>query len=150
LKRKVTTGSALVIPCYYLYTSQTIIPEQLKNIDGLLFRTLVKEGLPVALVPVQLSTTTDYRGSYEAGERELSIRDFPFRVYQKHAVTEETTSKVLKTVPSGFKFTYVFSGLEATYLLDSKCYSEFTGNEAQLGENQYLSCAMIVFKNLAE
>jgi hypothetical protein len=150
LKRKVTAVSALVIPCYFLYTSQTIVPEQLKNIDDMLFRTLVKEGFPVALVPVQLNTTTDYQGSYSSGERELLIRDFPFRVYQQNSVTEETTSKILKTVPSGFKFTYVFSGLEATYLLDSTCYSEFTGNKAQLGENQYLCCAMIVFKNLAK
>jgi hypothetical protein len=105
LKRKVTAVSALVIPCYFLYTSQTIVPEQLKNIDDMLFRMLVKEGFPVALVPVQLSTTTDYQGSYSSGERELLIRDFPFRVYQQNSVTEETTSKILKTVPSGFKFT---------------------------------------------
>jgi hypothetical protein len=97
----------------------------------------LKEGFPVALVPVQLSTTTGYDGSFEAGERDLFIRDFPFRVYQRQSGTEETTSKVLKSVPSEFDFTYVFSGLEAIRLLDCTCYNEYTGNEAQIGENEY-------------
>jgi hypothetical protein len=55
-----TSKHAPVIPLYYLYTSQTILPEKLKNIDKVLFDTLLAAEFRLALVSVELVLETDY------------------------------------------------------------------------------------------
>jgi hypothetical protein len=46
--------TALAIPCFYLYTSQSTTPAHLKNIDRQLFETLLSSGFYVGLSPVEV------------------------------------------------------------------------------------------------
>jgi hypothetical protein len=142
LQKGLTSKHALAIPLYYLYTSQSILPEKLKTIDKELFQSLLGVGFPVALVPIELVVTTDEEGSYSGGRKKMLIHDFPFQVYENGSSAPKTMTKV----PEDFKFTYVVSGLEATKLLEHRSYVECTGNESADGKNRYLCGAMIVFK----
>jgi hypothetical protein len=147
LQKQLTSKLALVIPFYYLYTSQTIFPEKLKNIDKVLFDTLLAAGFPLALVSVELVLETDYDGSYSTGDKKMKIHDFPYKVYESGSPdSSEIKSKIMKKLPKNLQLTYVVSGLEAATLLESTEYSEYTGNEAAPGKYRYLCAAMIVFK----
>jgi hypothetical protein len=151
LKNQTTSAQALVVPCYFLYISPNILPQQLKSIDKQLFDNFVKAGFPVVLVPVDLKATTDYEGYFSAkGEYFVDIADPPFQVYQQDPSTHEMVSKVVKYVPSGFQFKYIVSGLEAAELYDSSPRIEWVGNEAVPGDNRYKCGAMVVFKPLGE
>jgi hypothetical protein len=71
-----------VIPFYYLYTSQTILPEMLKNIDKILCDTLLlNAGFPLTLVFVELVLETD-NDSYSKGDKIMKIHNFPYKVYE--------------------------------------------------------------------
>jgi hypothetical protein len=142
LQKALTSKQAIAIPLYYLYTSESILPEKLKNIDKELFQSLLETGFPLALVPIELVVATAEEGSYSGGRKKMLIHDFPFQVYEKHSPVPKTMTQV----PKGFEFTYVVSGLEATKLLEHRSYVECTGNEAAPGKNRYLCGAMIVFK----
>jgi hypothetical protein len=146
LKNELTIKRALVIPFYFLYTSQTILPEKLKNIDKGLFDSLLHEGFPLALVSVELVLET---GSYKYSEggKYMRIHDFPYKVYESGSTdSSEITYRMMKKLPKDLRLTYVFSGLEAITHLESTGYIEHTGNESAPGMYRYLCGAMIVFK----
>jgi hypothetical protein len=147
LQKQLTSKRALVIPFYYLYTSQSILPEKLKNIDKVLFDTLLAAGFPLALVSVELVLETDYEGRYSKGAKKMKIHDFPYKVYESSSPdSSEIKFRMMKKFPKNLKLTYVVSGLEAATLLESTKYAEHTGNEAAPGKYRYLCGAMIVFK----
>jgi hypothetical protein len=141
LQKESTSKRALVIPLYYLYTSQSILPEKLKNIDKELFQSLLSAGFPLALTSVELVVTINDEGASQ-GRKKILIHDFPLQVYEK----DPQAAKKMTKVPKGFEFTYVVSGLEATKLLEQREFAEHTGNESAEGKNRYLCGAMIVFK----
>jgi hypothetical protein len=63
LQQESNSKHALVIPLYYLYTSQSIVPEKLKNIDKELFGSLLAAGFPLVLTSVELVVTIDDEGA---------------------------------------------------------------------------------------
>jgi hypothetical protein len=147
LKKQLTFQLALVIPFYHLYTYQTILPEKLKNIDKVLFDTLLNAGFRLALVSVEVVLESDYDGSYSKGNKTMKIHDFPYKVYEFGSPdSSEIKFKIMKKLPRNLDLTYVVSGLESAHRLESTDYSEYTGNEAAPGKYRYLCAAMIVFK----
>jgi hypothetical protein len=56
VRKDVTVKRCLEIPLFYLYSSQSIYPEYLKNIDSELFTIFLKEGYSLMLSPVELMT----------------------------------------------------------------------------------------------
>jgi hypothetical protein len=101
LENQTTSEQALVVPYYFLYSSQSLLPRQLKSIDQQLFNNLVKAGFTVAVVSILLTATTDYEtGKFSLGEVTGDIDNPPFKVYQRDPSTHDIVSKVVKYVPS--------------------------------------------------
>jgi hypothetical protein len=147
LKKQLTFQLALVIPFYHLYTSQTIFPEKLKNIDKILFDALLNAGFRLAFCSVDIVFESDYDGSYSKGIKKMKIHDFPYKVYESSSPdSSEAKFRMMKKLPKNLTLTYVVSGLEAATCLESTDYVEYTGNEAAQGKYRYLCAAMIVFK----
>jgi hypothetical protein len=136
LQKELTSMHALAIPLYYLYTSESIL--KLKNIDKELFQSLLAAGFPVALIPIELVTTTDNDGHHLKGRKNVLIRDFPFPVYEQGSAPSTTRVKTMTEIPGDFKVTYVVTGLEATTLLDARHRVEHTGNDSAPGKYRYL------------
>jgi hypothetical protein len=85
LKNQTTSEQALVVPCYFLYSSQSLLPRQLKSIDQQLFNNLVKAGFTVALVSILLTATSDYEtGKFSLGEVTGDIDNPPLSARSLH------------------------------------------------------------------
>ena len=149
LKANLSPTTAITIPLFYLYTSQTIVPERLKDIDRILFDLLISEGFSVSIAPIVFTSTTDYEGSFDGVDAyvDVQIRDLPLQVYE---ASESSVSGLkayrLSYWPGGVSNTYVYTGLEAKEFIDGTEYQAQTGNEPQQGSNTYLSGGMVIFK----
>jgi hypothetical protein len=147
LKANLSPTTAITIPLFYLYTSQTIVPERLKDIDRILFDILLSEGFSISIAPITLTCTTDYEGSFSGRDasHRMNLCVFPVRVYEKASPSHMKVYR-LPSWPKGVSNIYVYTGMEAIKYLEGDSYCKYTGNEAQLGSNTYLSGGMIIFK----
>lgn len=142
--KQVNTKQVLALPLFYLYTSQSIFPEYLKNIDKEVFNTLVEAGFTIALIPVALTTESNDDGEYNKdGSVTISTKDLPTKVYCKKK--GKMIERVLNNWPYDLKLIYVLSGMEPIKKVSEKDYAEYTGNELAPGERTYLSGALFIF-----
>jgi hypothetical protein len=132
-----------------LYTSQSLYPEFLKNIDAELFTIFVKEGFSLMLTPVELMTNRnsifESGGDYdETEEVTIKMMDFPKTVYQWNENTQQVQTKTMKSWPKSLKTTFVMNGMESvTFMFD---VDQQTGNEGPPPETHYLTGAMVIMQ----
>eukprot|EP01040_Poterioochromonas_malhamensis_P005657 gene5657-6080_t len=147
LKEIVTEEHAIAIPLYYLYTSETIKPESLKNYDYNLLRGLLEGGdYKIAIEPIELTTYYNPDDHNYPRDVDINLHDFPWTLYSMDSSTGELSTSVLEGWVEWRSLTYVYTGKESLVKFHFQDYIEHTGNEAQLAENHYLCGALIIMK----
>eukprot|EP01040_Poterioochromonas_malhamensis_P005655 gene5655-6078_t len=147
LKEIVTKEHAIAIPLYYLYTSETIKPESLKNYDYNLLRGLLEGGdYKIAIEPIELTTYYNPDDHNYPRDVDINLHDFPWTLYSMDPDSKSLSSSVLRNWSKKTSLTYVYTGKESLVKFHNQRFIEYTGNEPQLAENHYLCGTLIIMK----
>ena len=142
---KLPKDHGLAIPLFYQYTSQTIVPGRLKDIDHDLYQALLHADLTVGLTPIRLvSTTNEVDHPNILSFWIILLDDFPIFFREYEASSDTVLIKKMPYWPSSAPLTYVATGFENVKHLEYKDIIP-TGNEPTHWENHYFAGAMIVF-----
>jgi hypothetical protein len=130
LQREVTDKKKIALPLFHLYRSQSLLPEYLKGIDSQLYQHFA-EHFSVHLQPVVVRSESNYEGGYDADGYDINPCD---------------ANGIAGVAADDCTVTYIATGDENTYCVESTEYIEYTGNEAQLGAAQYFLSVMVLGK----
>jgi hypothetical protein len=148
IKEGVGKTKEVAFAMQYLYRKSSILPEYLKGVDAQLYHALVDSGFDVTLKPIVLHSRSDMEGNYDL----VVATSYPEPAQGSDSESDSDSDPDSYYYDDGkrvTKGTFHLPSLCAIRQISSQHYAEYTGNEAQLGEQKYFGGGMFVSQKKA-